>query len=92
MKITDEEILKYDNIPVSIAAKYLGVGQMYIRIGLRRNRLPFGTAVQVSEKEDGQWSYHVSPGLLVSYKTGKDMLKPLIENLKGVVEDILDNQ
>ncbi len=37
MKITDEEILKYDNVPVSIAAKYLGVGQMYIRIGLRRN-------------------------------------------------------
>ncbi len=92
MKIADEDILKYDNVPVNIAAQYLGVGQMYIRIGLRRNRLPFGTAVQVSEKEDGQWTYHISPGLLVSYKTGKDVLKPLMENLKGVVENILDNQ
>lgn len=89
MKITDEDILKYDNVPVSVAAKYLGVGQMYIRIGLRRNRLPFGTAVQVSEKENGQWSYHISPGLLVSYKTGKEALKPLFENLKSIVETII---
>ena len=90
MKITDEDILKYDNVPIAVAAKYLGVSQMYIRIGLRRNRLPFGTAVQLSEKVDGQWTYHVSPGLLVSYKTGKNILKPLIENLKSVVQAIID--
>jgi len=90
MEITNEDILKYDNVPVNMAAQYLGTSQQYIRIGLQRARLPFGTCVQLSGKENGKWTYHISPGLLVSYKTGKDVLKPLFDNLKSVVQAIID--
>lgn len=75
-----EEILKYDNVPVAIASKYLDVTPMFIRMGLRLNRLPFGSAVQVSGKKDGQWSYQISPGALVNWKEGKSLQEWISEN------------
>lgn len=84
--MNDEEILKYDKVPVAIAAQYLDVSPQFIRIGLQRNKLPFGTAVQYPS---GQYVYHISPGLLVSYKTGKDCLQPVFKNFKDVIEAIL---
>lgn len=82
----DNEILKYDNVPVSIAAKYLNVSSQYIRIGLQQQRLPIGSAVKMSSK----WSYQISPGLLVSYKTGKEYLKPLINNVETILKSMLN--
>lgn len=79
--MNDNEILKYDNVPVLVAAKYLGVSPQYIRIGLQIQRLPIGSAIQMSSI----WSYQISPGLLVSYKTGKDYLKPLIDNIEKIL-------
>lgn len=51
------------NIKVSDAAKLIGKSQQFVRIGLQRNILPFGYAVQMSSI----WTYHISPKLLKEY-------------------------
>lgn len=75
-----EEIKKYDNVPVTVASKFLGVSPQYIRIGLQRNRLPFGSAVQTSGQEDGHWSYQISPNALINWKEGKSLQEWICEN------------
>lgn len=54
------------NVPVKIAAEKLGKSEQFIRVGLQRNRLPFGTAVKLSSR----FSYHISPKLLNEYIGG----------------------
>lgn len=51
------------NIKISDAAKLMGKSAQFVRIGLQRNILPFGFAVQMSSK----WTYHISPKLLNEY-------------------------
>ena len=51
------------NVPVSEVAKRIGKSEQYVRVGLQRQRLPFGTAVMMSTR----WSYHISPKLLDAY-------------------------
>lgn len=85
-KITDEAILEYDNVPVNVAAQYLGTSQQFIRILLQRERAPIGTAVQMSGTK---WTYHVSPGLLVEYKNGKQ-LKDWIAEMKTLLQSYTD--
>jgi transcriptional regulator with XRE-family HTH domain len=51
------------NVPVSEAAKRLGKSEQFIRVGLQRSKLPFGTAVKLSSR----YSYHISPKLLNEY-------------------------
>ncbi|AZK44800.1 helix-turn-helix domain-containing protein [Paenibacillus lentus] len=51
------------NIPVAEAAKRLGKSKQFIRVGLQKQILPFGVAVQLSSK----FSYHISPKLLDDY-------------------------
>lgn len=51
------------NIKVSDAARILGKSEQFVRIGMQRNQLPIGTAVQMSSK----WTYHISPKLLEEY-------------------------
>lgn len=46
------------------AAKLLGKSEQFVRIGLKENRLPFGTAVKVSSK---RWNYHISDKLFNEY-------------------------
>lgn len=62
VSISDENP-KERNVTVAKAAELLGKTQMFVRIGLQRERLPFGTAVKMSTK----WSYHISPSLLEKY-------------------------
>lgn len=49
---------------VAEAAKLMDKSQQFVRIGLQRNRLPFGAAVQ---NESGRWSYHISPNKFYEY-------------------------
>lgn len=56
----------FKNVPVTIAAQRLGKSEQFIRVGLQRNRLPFGTAVKLSSR----YSYHISPKLLNEYIGG----------------------
>ena len=44
-------------------ARILNKSIQFVRIGLQKERLPFGTAVLI----DKQWSYHISPKLLAEY-------------------------
>lgn len=61
---TDEEILAQDNVPVEMAARYLGSGSNTLYEALQEERVPFGWAVRRS----GHWAYNISPGALVRYK------------------------
>ena len=53
------------NVPIRIAAKMMDKTEMFVRIGLRRQSLPFGVAVQ--GQKGGRWSYHISPGKFAEY-------------------------
>lgn len=53
------------NVPVRVAAKMMDKTEMFVRIGLRRQSLPFGVAVQ--GQQGGRWSYHISPGKFAAY-------------------------
>lgn len=61
---TDEEILAQDNVPVEMAARYLGSSNTTLYEALQDERVPFGWAVH----RGGQWAYNISPGALVRYK------------------------
>jgi len=82
----EETLNKYKNVPVSIAAELLDVSPNYIRAGLQYGRLPFGTAVQISNTK---WTYQISPGLLKEYITGSSLRDYFQENkefLKAILE------
>ncbi len=64
---TDSDILKLDNIPPKLAAKYLDVAVLSVYYALQQGVAPYGYAV---ENPGGKYSYHISPGLLVAYKRG----------------------
>ena len=51
------------NVPVKDAAELLGMSQQFIRIGLQRGILPFGSAVKLSTR----WTYYVSLARLYEY-------------------------
>lgn len=79
-----------DNKTISVkdAAQMMGKSEQFIRIGLRRQRLPFGVAVQMSS----QWTYYISPKLFyeyIGYKPQKQHKKSLIEKIfkKEVAEE-----
>ena len=61
-----EEISNYDNVPVALAAKYIGWSSPTLYRALQEGRAPFGFAVANS----GSWAYNISPGLLIRYKGG----------------------
>lgn len=82
----EETLNKYKNVPVSVTAKLLDVSEGYIRAGLRDGRLPFGTAVQITE--NGKWTFQISPGLLKEYITGSS-LKNYFEENKEILKEIL---
>lgn len=58
------------------AAKLMGKGEQFVRIGLQRQILPIGHAIQ---GENGGWNYYISPKLFKDY-TGKDIEKDIVED------------
>lgn len=60
---TDAEIAAMLNVLPEVAGLYLDKTPQYIRVGLQRERLPFGTAVQ-----GRRWSYSIPGAALVRYK------------------------
>lgn len=55
--------LKEQNISVKEAAEIMGKSQQFIRAGLQRGLLPFGTAIKMSSK----WTYYISPKQFYEY-------------------------
>lgn len=51
------------NIKVEKAAQIMGKSQQFVRVGLQRGLLPFGTAIKMSS----MWTYHISPKLFYEY-------------------------
>ncbi|MCI2106834.1 MAG: hypothetical protein LKK00_09000 [Intestinimonas sp.] len=66
---TDDEIMAYSNVPVELAAPYIGWSTASIYYALQEERAPFGIAAKNNGTET--WSYNISPGLLVKYKHGE---------------------
>ena len=80
---TDEEILGYNNVPVEVAARYIGASTATLYEALQDERAPFGFAVLRASN----WSYNISPGGLIRYKReGLPMYK-----LKDVSEIICED-
>ncbi len=63
MKNKTEVISMEKRVSIQKAAKIMGTSEQYIRIGLRNNRFPFGSAVKLST----QWTYHISPKPFYEY-------------------------
>lgn len=79
---TDEDILSQDNVPVEMAARYLGSGSNTLYEALQEERVPFGWAVRRS----GHWAYNISPGALVRYKReGLPMYK--LADIQAILAD-----
>lgn len=57
-------------ISVETAAARMGVTPMFLRMGLRLGRFPFGTAVQMP---GGRWSYYINAERFRRYMAGEDM-------------------
>ena len=89
--LTDEEIMAYDNVPIDVAARYIGWSSPTISRALREERAPFGFAVCGGEAGTG--TYNIGPGLLVKYKRG-DLptyrLRELEEVMGRHVQEALD--
>lgn len=92
---TDSEILQYANVPVDVAAKYVGMSTSTIYYALQDERAPFGFAVR--RKGSDGWTYNISPGLLVKYKNGdlptyklREVEALAIEGIERVIDSRLD--
>lgn len=95
---SDEDILAYNNVPVDVAAKYIGWSSCNVVRALQQERAPFGMAAQtgVNQKTGSPtFTYQISPGLLVKYKHGEIQAWRLNEVLKLAadgIEQILDSR
>ena len=54
---------KTKSLTIHETAELLGMSQQFVRIGLQRGILPFGSAVKLSTR----WTYYVSPTRLYEY-------------------------
>jgi len=68
MNTIEEDILSRKNVPVSLAARYLGISELCVRCGIKEGRLPIGAAIQGSGTR--RMRYHISPWRLIRYQRG----------------------
>ncbi len=52
-----------NNISIKQAAEIMGKCPQFVRVGLQRGNLPFGTALKMSDR----WTYYISPKLFYEY-------------------------
>ena len=55
--------MEKQRIKVSDAARIMGVSDEFVRLGLIRQQLPFGTAI----KKGTRYNYYISPKLFEEY-------------------------
>ena len=70
-KYSDEDIRQAPKISCKIAADYLGISPMAVRIGMRNDLLPIGFAFCNKEGYKESWSYHIIDERLIAYKYGR---------------------
>jgi hypothetical protein len=63
-------------IQPQLAAIMMGKTPQFVRVGLQRGRLPFGTAVKRGGGRTARYSYYISPAQFMSYTgyTEEDVL------------------
>lgn len=66
---TEADIRRYQNVPVGVAAKYLGSSTTTIKLALQDGRAPFGFASKQPEKNC--YRYQISPERLIRYQSGE---------------------
>lgn len=67
-RFTDSDIRTYDNVPVEVAADYLGVYPERLRMALKSGTMPhIGVAIPTSGNKT---LFIISPGGLISWKNG----------------------
>jgi hypothetical protein len=69
-------------ITVPEAAKIMGVTPMFLRIGLRNGKFPFGTAIKFRKR----WSYYINPERFEKWMAGEDLGKEEEERSVNAVE------
>lgn len=60
--------MKSQNVRVKEAAQKLGKSEQFVRVGLQREKLPFGVALQVTGQ---RYSYHISRKKFEEYLGGE---------------------
>lgn len=98
---SDEEIMSYNNVPVALAAEYIGWSACNVRYALQQERAPFGCAAKTKEGDDPKedtYTYNISPGLLVAYKHGTiqawrlgELVKLFEDRVSGLINDRLNS-
>lgn len=73
---TKTELLEYANVPVKIAAAYLGISDQAVRWGIRYGDLPIGTAIKSR--------CNIPPSRLIAYKEGMDEEERISAELKTI--------
>ncbi|SCY03234.1 hypothetical protein [Ruminococcus sp. YE282] len=63
---------EYDDVPPTVAAKYLGVALNFIYEGLKKQKLPIGSALQ---SDSGRWTYNIPCARLKAYAHGTDIIQ-----------------
>ena len=69
MSAEEEKILSYRNVPVNVAAEYLGVNEKFIRCGIAQGSLPIGNCIKAGPRRR---SYYISPERLIDYRKNND--------------------
>lgn len=90
--LSDEDILKMDNVPVVDAARYIGKSTSTIYYALQDGTAPYGYASKHEINGEIAYSYSISPGLLVAYKRGTLPIFPmglLVSMLYDQIQDAL---
>lgn len=90
---TEQQILEYDNVPYTLAARFIGWSDVSVRYALQEHRAPFGIAAQNPETKT--WAYNISPGALVRYKRGEleyFTLNTLIGSAASAIQSELDRR
>lgn len=75
---------EYDDVPPTVAAKYLGVALNFIYEGIKKQTLPIGSAVQ---SDSGRWSYSIPCARLKTYASGAD-ITVAINLLKQLLKEV----
>ncbi len=82
-RLTDEDILNAPKVTVQMAADYLGIDAMTIRLDLRDGIAKYGTAT----KRGARWNYKIVPRRLVAYNNGR-MLESELADVMAQMESL----
>lgn len=61
---TESDIRSYRNVPVSVAARFLGIGEETLKKGLVDEDFPFGRFIQTGAERG---TYQISSSALINY-------------------------